>query len=738
MSDEYSARDAREQQLDAIIAAYYRAVEAGECIDQKDFIAKYPEVQKELSDFFADLGMLNAASPQDQHDPALEPTITAVVSDGKALNAGAQVRYFGAYEILEELGSGGMGVVYKARHSRLRKLVALKMIRARELATENEVRMFEAEARAAAKLDHPNIVAVHEVGVHADQHFYSMDYVVGGSLSRLHRDEPVQARHAAELVRQLAEAIHYAHGRGIVHRDLKPANILLTSDGVPRITDFGLAKRIWADEDSVARSMTETGQILGTAGYMSPEQAEGKTRLVGPPADIYALGAVLYALLTSRAPFVGESQADTIRQVIHREPVSPRVLNPTLPRDIETICLKCLSKERHARYGTAQLLAEDLSAFLDGRPIVARPLGYVGRTVKLVRRHQMVSALLMLLGFSMIAGSAFSIYFAVESQQQSIQTQKAKENVEAAKKETDNLLARTTELFQESQRQLYQVRLAAATNEWASGSPLMARTNLAACPENFRSWEYYALARLLTSDSTVLADDASYPAMAVSSDGQLVATYHQAEDWASRGQVTLKIRDARNGAILRAFPVKIDNIHAVTFSPDSSQLAVAGKGPIKLFDTKTGQLIGELNGHQEGVISLTFSFDGSVLTSGGMDGQVKVWDPGLLKELKTLQHSTTGGGIFSVAMSPNGKLAASTHLGATLKFWDMETGECLDSVNELGAFDLAFLSDHELIIGCTDGTVRLWDMNLSACRQVFYGHEGPVVSVASEIGRAHV
>ena len=258
MPDSTDGNDEREQQLDAIIAAYYRAVEAGECVDQKDFIAQHPGVKRELSEFFADLGMLNAASPQDQQDPALEPTITAGTTHRKNLAAGAVVRYFGVYEILEELGSGGMGVVYKARHARLRKFVALKMIRARELATEFEVRMFEAEARAAAKLDHPNIVAVHEVGVHADQHFYAMDYVTGGSLSRLHRDEPVPARRAAELVRQLAEAIHYAHGQGIVHRDLKPANILLTADGVPRITDFGLAKRLWAGDDSMALSMTET------------------------------------------------------------------------------------------------------------------------------------------------------------------------------------------------------------------------------------------------------------------------------------------------------------------------------------------------------------------------------------------------------------------------------------------------------------------------------------------------
>ena len=188
MSVEDSTPDEREQQLDAIIAAYYRAVEAGECIDQKDFIAKYPEVRKELSEFFTDLGMFNAASTQDQHDPALEPTITAATSPGRNLNTLEQVRYFGSYEILEELGSGGMGVVYKARHVRLRKIVALKMIRAGSFASELEVKLFEAEARAAAKLDHPGIVTVHEVGLHAGQHFYSMDYVAGGNLSKLHRE----------------------------------------------------------------------------------------------------------------------------------------------------------------------------------------------------------------------------------------------------------------------------------------------------------------------------------------------------------------------------------------------------------------------------------------------------------------------------------------------------------------------------------------------------------------------
>ena len=394
MSDSEVQPDDRERQLDAIIAEYYRLEEKGEHPDRTEFIARYPEFQQELSEFFVDLGMFEHSGRSDSDDPALEPTITAGTSQRKYLAAGVVVRYFGVYEILEELGSGGMGVVYKARHAQLRKLVALKMIRAGELASAFEVKMFQAEARAAAKLDHPGIVAVHEVGMHAGQHFYSMDYIAGGSLSKLHRDEPIAARRAADLVRQMAEAIHYAHGMGIVHRDLKPANVLLTTTGVPRITDFGLAKRMWADEDSMSAHITETGQILGTAGYMSPEQAEGKTRLVGEPADIYSLGAVLYALLTSRAPFVGESQADTIKQVIEKEPVSPRVLNPSLPRDLETICLKCLNKERHERYGTAQLLAEDLQRFLEGRPVLARPISRPARAWRWCRRNSAVATLL--------------------------------------------------------------------------------------------------------------------------------------------------------------------------------------------------------------------------------------------------------------------------------------------------------------------------------------------------------
>lgn len=397
MSDSENVPDDREQQLDAIIAEYYCLAEKGEAPNHGHFIARYPDFKHELSEFFADLGMFQHSGCSENEDPGLEPTKIDSSFQQKSLAAGAVLKYFGVYEILGELGSGGMGIVYKARHARLRKLVALKMIRAGEFASDYEVKMFQAEARAAAKLEHPGIVPVHEVGMHADQHFYSMDYVAGGSLSKLNRDEPVAARRAAEIIKQMAEAMNYAHGQGIVHRDLKPANVLLTAGGVPRITDFGLAKRLWSEDDSVGVSITETGTILGTAGYMSPEQAAGKTRLVGPPADIYALGAVLYALLTSRAPFVGESKSDTILQVINKEPVSPRVLNPSIARDLETVCLKCLEKEPHKRYGTAQLLADDLTRFLENKPVLARPVSAAERGWRWCRRNPWAATALLLL-----------------------------------------------------------------------------------------------------------------------------------------------------------------------------------------------------------------------------------------------------------------------------------------------------------------------------------------------------
>ena len=287
---------------------------------------------------------------------------------------GTRVRYFGDYELLEEIARGGMGVVYKARQTSLNRVVALKMILAGQLASEEDVRRFHTEAEAAAGLQHTNIVAVHEVGRHEGQHFFSMDYVEGRSLADTIGQRPLAPRKAAEYLKTLAEAIHYAHEQGIVHRDLKPSNVLIDDSDQPRITDFGLARKIEGDSQ-----LTATGTVLGTPGYMAPEQAAANSHQIGRTTDVYSLGAVFYALLVGRPPFLAASLLDTLNQVREQEPAAPRSLNSLIPPDLETICLKCLEKRPDGRYQTAQELADDLGRFLRQEPIQAQPADTVRR-----------------------------------------------------------------------------------------------------------------------------------------------------------------------------------------------------------------------------------------------------------------------------------------------------------------------------------------------------------------------
>jgi serine/threonine-protein kinase len=302
------------------------------------------------------------------------------------------VRYFGDYELLEEIDRGGMGVVYKARQINLNRIVALKMILTGQLASEADVKRFYLEAEAAANLDHPGIVPIFEIGQHAGQHYFSMGFVEGTSLANKLSDGALPPRDAAELMKQIAEAVAYAHEQGVIHRDLKPANVLLDKHGHPRVTDFGLAKRAASGAD-----LTGTGQILGTPSYMPPEQAAGKHREVHEGADVYALGAILYACLTGRAPFVGDSPLDVLVQVIEGEPTLPTALDPRLPRDLDLICLRCLEKDPHDRYPSALALAEDLGRFLRDEPVEAEPPGLVSRTVRWFRREPALASHLAIL-----------------------------------------------------------------------------------------------------------------------------------------------------------------------------------------------------------------------------------------------------------------------------------------------------------------------------------------------------
>lgn len=327
-----------------------------------------------------------AMSPGDRERYEKPAAPTTAPSAQPASSTGT-LAAFGDYEILSTIARGGMGIVYKARQKKLNRIVAVKMILSGQFADQQEVERFYVEAEAAAKLRHPNIVAIHEIGEWQGQHFFSMDYIDGKSLAEMVRDQPLPPRVAADMVRRIAQTMQFAHEQGILHRDLKPSNILVDSRGEPFITDFGLAKQL-----SDQSQLTLSGTIIGTPSYMPPEQAAGKIDQVGPASDIYSIGAILYELLAGRPPFRAATPFETIRQVLEVEPVSPRLINPSVPRDLETICLKCLQKEATRRYATAAELAEELTAYLEGRPIKARPVGAVERTWRWCRRNPLLAA----------------------------------------------------------------------------------------------------------------------------------------------------------------------------------------------------------------------------------------------------------------------------------------------------------------------------------------------------------
>jgi serine/threonine-protein kinase len=387
--------------VDVIYQEFVVRGELGEKPSVEEYQHRFPEIAVQIG---RQIAFDRALAAGDTQNPT-EALDTQRLTDTVKTPLSETDRQFSGYELLEEIARGGMGVVYKARHIKLNRLVALKMILGGQLASAEQVRRFHFEAEAAANLKHPNIVPIYEVGEHEGRHFYAMGYVEGESLAALLSEGPLPCRDAAVLMKKIAEAVEYAHRQGVIHRDLKPSNILIDASGEPHVTDFGLAKRLESDSQ-----LTATGAVLGTPSYMSPEQARGDVKAIGPRSDVYGLGTVLYSMLTGKPPFLSSEVHETLRQVREDEPRPLRTGNPAVPRDLETICFKCLAKELLDRYASAAQLVEDLNCFLDEQPLLharraAWPVRLASSLARAVRRRpwRAVYIKLSLVAFALLA-----------------------------------------------------------------------------------------------------------------------------------------------------------------------------------------------------------------------------------------------------------------------------------------------------------------------------------------------
>jgi WD40 repeat protein len=565
------------------------------------------------------------------------------------------------YEVLRVLGQGGMGVVYQARQVALNRPVALKMILAGAYAGEHERARFRTEAEAVARLRHGNIVQIYEVGEQEGRPFLSLEFVERGSLADRLKGTPQPAHEAARLVETLARAIHAAHQCGVVHRDLKPANVLLTEDSTPKITDFGLAKQLDAES---AHGQTGSGTILGTPSYMAPEQAEGQAHVVGPAADIYALGAILYEMLTGRPPFKGETVLDTLGQVRSEEPVPPSRLQPKTPRDLDTVCLKCLQKDPRRRYATAQALADDLRAFLDGRPILARPTGPWEQAMKWARRRPAVAALLAGMVLLAAVGTGLVVWqwrVAVAAGHAELLARQAEEKArhaeEAQRREAQGLLVRFS---------LNRGQTLCEQGDIGRGMLWLAETLGSAPGEDLQRAVRADLAAWhgrLHSLRDLLSNPSPVRTAFFSPDGRTVLTLCEDEK--------VRLWDAATGEPVGQPLEHPGEVRAVAFSPDSHLVVTAGEdGTARLWDPATGRPVGKQWEHKGPVLAVAFLPGGRAVVTGSADRKVRLWETATGKPLATAEHRDA---VLAVACSPDGKTVVSGSADGWTRFWDAAT-----------------------------------------------------------------
>jgi WD40 repeat protein/serine/threonine protein kinase len=682
----------------------------------------------------------------------LQPEASAAPASFQAPQSGgenAPLGSFGDYDLLEEIARGGMGVVYKARQSKLGRIVAVKMIQAGPLAGKEFVQRFRTESAAAAILQHPNIVAIHDVGVHEGRHYFSMDYVEGPNLVQRVGQQPLPANKAAGYVEIIAKAIHYAHERGILHRDLKPSNVLIDSNDQPRITDFGLARRL--DGES---SLTMSGHVLGSPNFMPPEQAGAKRGKVGRPSDVYALGGILYYLLTARAPFQADSLEHTITQVINVEPVSPRLLNPSVPRDLETITLKCLEKEPSRRYQTAQELADELGRVLRHEPIRARPITQPEKLWRWCRRKPALTSAVVFAIAALVIGLATTSWQWRRAERLAASERHERQRAEAGESN--------------AVRQIYIDQLNLAQAAWEQNNIIRMRGLLdetASAPQRGFEWYYWqrhmhlellalrghtgpilAVAysrdgrRIATgsADKSARVWDAetglesfrleghtdSVRAVAFSRDGQRIVT----GSW----DRTVRVWDAATGRSLRSIVANGKEVFSVAFSPDGQRIVSGGQEEkARVWDANSGDEIFPLEGHTNLVWAVAFSEDGRRIVTGSWDQTAKVWDAATGEHLCTLIGHR--GAVLSVAFSPDGQRVVTGGQDHRAKVWDAVNGTTLFTLKGHSAvvFSVSFSRDGKRILtNSDDQTARLWDAASGEELRVFKGHGSRIGSAA--------
>jgi tRNA A-37 threonylcarbamoyl transferase component Bud32 len=611
----FGAEDQQDDtRIEAVLAEYLRRIDQGENVDHEQFIAEHPAFSEPLRDYFETAAKIArmAGLP--------EATLDSDAQSGKSESALAVVRYFGDYELFDVIARGGMGVVYRARQVSLNRVVALKMILAGKLADEADVSRFHAEAEAAAILDHPGIVPIYEIGDHKGQHYFSMGYVDGESLSGRIKDGPLPPREAAAYMLKIAEAVAFAHEHGVIHRDLKPSNVLLDRAGELKVSDFGLAKRVQSDSD-----LTATGQVLGTPSYMPPEQASGEVDDITALSDIYSLGATCYCLLTGNPPFAAASAVETLRQVVETEPIPPKDVNPDVDLDLQTITLKCLEKRPERRYASARELAAELERFLNGEPIHARPISAMDRLWRWCKRRPKVAGLTAAVVLMALFIAIVSPLVALRQESLRRDADKRAQEAQAARGQARTSQSKAEKRERVANRYLYDAHMNLAMLAWEEGNVPRVRQLLdlhlpQSDEDDTRTFVWYYLHNLCeTKHVRVLNHGAPVSCVAFSPDSATLAS--------SSADGIVRLWNPTSGQSKLTIRTRALGSSAVDFSPDGTTLAISfPPRATALLDVASGKIkttIDRRGGHPA---AIAFSPDGAIVATGSDNNTVRLWE----------------------------------------------------------------------------------------------------------------